>query len=175
MRVSVISGDIAEAATDAICTSTNPRLTLMMGTGGSVRDRGGFEVLRAAEELVAKSALDELPPGSVHVTTAGRLPYKAVIHCVASDTAHMSSDGVIRACVLNALAAAESIGVASLAMPVFAAGHAHFRFKRSVAVMGETLRDAVTTLDHVVLVVLDADRLDDAKAVLRETGLELVR
>lgn len=171
MKVSVVSGDIADAQVDAICTSTNPRLTLMMGTGGAVRDRGGFEVLRAAEEILASSGRTTLPPGSVHVTTAGRLPYKAIIHCVASDPAHQSSDDVIRLCVRNALAAADSLGCASIAMPVFATGHAHFRFRRALAAMADSLRDAQTSVESVTIVVIDPDRIENVKTALRETGL----
>ena len=171
MKVSVIAGDIADAPADAICTSTNPRLTLMMGTGGSVRDRGGFEVLRAAEEILAHSGRTSLPPSSVHVTKAGKLPYRAIIHCIASDATHRSSDAVIRTCVVNALAAADSIGCASLAMPVFATGHAHYRFARALAAMGDGLRNATTSVDHVLIVVRDEDRVDDAKIALRDAGI----
>lgn len=173
MKVSVIAGDIADAPSDAICTSTNPKLTLMMGTGGSVRDRGGFDVLRAAEELLANSGRTSLPPGSVHVTTAGKLPYKAIIHCIASDATHRSSDAVIRTCVVNALAAADSIGCASLAMPVFATGHAHYKFARSLAAMAEGLRTATTQVERVLIVVRDEERVADAKAALREAGVTL--
>jgi O-acetyl-ADP-ribose deacetylase (regulator of RNase III) len=173
MRVSVISGDIADAPADAICTSTNPRLTLMMGTGGSVRERGGFEVLRAAEEILSTTGRHALPPGSVHVTTAGRLPYKAILHCVASDAAHQSSDDVIRLCVRNALAAAAALGCTSVAMPVFATGHAHFRFRRALAAMAESLRDASTSVERVTIVVIDPDRTAVVNAALREAGLDV--
>lgn len=173
MKVSVIAGAIADAPADAICTSTNPRLTLMMGTGGSVRDRGGFEVLRAAEEILANSGRPSLPSGSVHVTTAGKLPYEAIIHCIASDATHRSSDAVIRTCVVNALAAADSIGCASLAMPVFATGHAHYKFTRSIAAMAEGLVTATTRVQHVLIVVRDEERVEDAKHVLCEGGLTL--
>jgi len=173
MRVSVIAGDIADAPADAICTSTNPRLTLMMGTGGSVRDRGGFEVLRAAEEVLANSDRTSLPPGSVHVTTAGKLPYKAILHCIASDATHRSSDAVIRTCVVNALAAAESLDCTSLAMPVFATGHAHYKFAKSLAAMAEALRSANTRLEHLIIVVRDEDRVDDAKRAIRDAGVTI--
>ena len=171
MKVSVIASDIADAPADAICTSTNPRLTLMMGTGGSVRDRGGFEVLRAAEEILASSGRSTLSPGSVHVTTAGKLPYKAILHCIASDATHRSSDAVIRTCVVNALATADSLGCTSLGMPVFATGHAHYRFAKALAAMAEGLRSATTQVERVLIVVRDEDRVDDARAALRDAGV----
>src|SRR5512140_2763603 len=123
MKVSVVLGDIAEAPADAICTSTNPRLSLMMGTGGSVREKGGFEILRAAEALVEaefqRTGRGQLRIGGAYPTPASPLPYRMVIHCIASDAAHQSSSEVVKACVRNALAIAGEAGCGSVAMPVF--------------------------------------------------------
>src|SRR5690242_3711588 len=101
MKASIFVGDIVDAEADAICTSTNPRLSLVMGTGASVRERGGSEVARACEAIVAKSG--PLPAGSAHATTAGRLPHRLAIHCVASDATHRSSTEIVRACVRSAV------------------------------------------------------------------------
>lgn len=159
LKITGFHGDITDAPADAICTSTNARLTLMMGTGGAVRERGGFEVLRACEDVLARSGRRQLPPGFVCVTTAGKLPYRAVIHCVASDpSTHVSSDAVIRACVRNALARADELQVKTLAMPVFATGHARFRFDRAVEVMRDALTTATTNVEHVILTVDDPEK-----------------
>lgn len=169
--VSVFTGDIADARADAVCTSTNPRLSLMMGTGGSIRERGGFEVLRACEAILdeekRRSGRGYLPVGSAHVTTAGQLPFKAAIHCVASDaTHHLSSPEVIRACVKNALRAADAKGFTSLAMPVFATGHARVRFELAMTTMAEALRDAHTNVQTVAIVVYDRERAEEAKKIV---------
>ncbi len=166
MRITVFTGDLTDAPAEALCTSTNPRLSLMMGTGGSVRDRGGFEVLREAEALLAGKTL---VPGSVVTTSAGRLPYKAIFHCVASDANHRSSAQIIRACVANALAEADKIGCESIAMPLFATGHAHFKFVDSLTTMRDALRAAVTKVEHVIVVVFDADWTEDAERILLQT------
>ena len=165
MRVSIFGGDITGAETEALCTSTNRRLTLAMGTGAAVRDRGGFEVLRACEALIAREG--PLYPGAVRVTTAGALPVRMVIHCVASDERHHSSDQIIAACVRNAIDCAAQAGCRSVAMPVFAAGHASIPFARSLSVMAATLRSIETTVRDVVIVVNDLDRLDEAAAIVR--------
>ena len=167
LKISVFHGDIADAPADAVCTSTNARLTLMMGTGAALRERGGFEVLRACESALAASGRTQLPAGAAVVTTAGRLPFKAAIHCVASDpSTHMSSEAIIAACVRNALARADEIGCASLAMPVFATGHARFSFPRAVRAMVSTLTSARTNVGSVVLAVADPE-----KAALAEASL----
>ncbi len=164
MNITIFSGDITQAPADAICTSTNPRLSLAMGTGGAVRERGGLSILRECEAIVASRP--PLSAGSVHLTSAGTLPYRRVIHCVASDRSHNSSASIIRACILNALAAADDEGIARLAMPVFATGHAHFRYREALAVMGETLRSASTNVAEVIVVVDEADRVEEAERTI---------
>jgi O-acetyl-ADP-ribose deacetylase (regulator of RNase III) len=158
-RVTLFIGDLCDAPAEVLCTSTNPRLSLMMGTGAAVRERGGFEILRACQVQAP------LPPGAVHVTTAGSLAAKKIVHCVASDASHRSSPEIICACVNNALAAAA--GFASIAMPVFAAGHARFRFEQSLEVMAGALRGAA--IDHVYIAVNDPERADEAREVLERS------
>lgn len=163
MRVSIFAGDIADAVADAVCTSTNPRLSLAMGTGASIRGRGGFAILRECEAIVkdGPAAL-----GSAHVTTAGTLPHRIAIHCVASNHAHRSSEDVIRHCVRNALARADQFACTSVAMPVFGSGHAHVPFARAVAAIVETLHGASTSVEHVILVVADDERANDARRIV---------
>jgi len=159
-------GDITEAPAEVICTSTNPRLSLMMGTGGAVRERGGWEILRACEAIVAASPGGALPPGSAHVTIAGSLPYKAVIHCVAGDRSHRSSESIIQACVRNALVKADEIGCAKLAMPVFGTGHARIKFDRALRAMIKILRTVSTAVREVVVVVYDEERAAEARRII---------
>ncbi len=168
MNISIFLGDITEAPAEVICTSTNPRLSLMMGTGGTVRERGGWEILRACEAIVGASPRGSLPAGSAHVTTAGTLPYKAVIHCVAGDRSHRSSEPIIRTCVRNALAKADQIGCSTLAMPVFGTGHARIKFDRALRAMVQTLRQATTTVQQVIIVVYDRDRAEEARRIIAE-------
>ena len=160
MRFSIFVGDIADAPAEALCTSTNPRLSLMMGTGASVRARGGPEVMRACEGLGPRT------PGSVHVTTAGALPHKAVIHCVASDAAHRSSMAVVGSCVANALAAADAAGCATVAIPILGTGHARLCFADAARAMARTALDARTHVREVKFVTNDEECVDDLRALL---------
>lgn len=171
LKVLLSVGDLTDARADAVCTSTNPRLSLMMGSGASVREKGGFEILRACEQIVdaaaEKTGNKFLRAGSAHVTTAGKLPFKAVIHCVASNASHMSSPDVVRLCAKNALIAAESAGCGSIAMPVFATGHARVRFDRAVRAIAEALRDTTTAVQLVTLVIPDRERAEEAMRIVR--------
>lgn len=163
MKISVFVGDITDVQADAVCTSTNPRLSLMMGTGAAVRERGGFQVLRECEKLTIGHSL---PAGSAHVTSGGALPYKAVIHCVASDVSHRSSPDIVRLCVKNALARADAAHCTTIAMPVFGSGHARVKFEEALVAMRDVLRNADTGVQDVIVVVYDADRAADARRIL---------
>jgi O-acetyl-ADP-ribose deacetylase (regulator of RNase III) len=166
VKITVLCGDITDAPAEAVCTSTNARLSLMMGTGGSVRERGGFEILRECEAIVS-AAGGALPVGSVHVTGAGKLPFRIAVHCVASDPkSHRSSEAVIRACVRNALAAADAASCASVAMPVFGTGHARFRFDRAAATLVNAIREAQTNVREVVIAVDDAEKAEVVRAAV---------
>jgi O-acetyl-ADP-ribose deacetylase (regulator of RNase III) len=162
MKFSIFLGDIADAPAEAVCTSTNPRLSLMMGTGASIRARGGPEVMRACAGLSPRA------PGTVHVTTAGALPHKAVIHCVASDAAHRSSIAVIRSCVISALAASDAANCATVATPILGTGHARLRFADAVRAMAQTALDAHTRVGEVKFVTNDEERVDELRDALLE-------
>jgi O-acetyl-ADP-ribose deacetylase (regulator of RNase III) len=164
MQLSIFVGDIADAPAEAICTSTNPRLSLMMGTGASVREHGGWDVMRACEAIVAKG---RLAAGSAHATTAGTMRCRTLIHCVASDASHMTSRAIIQACVKNALARAEEAGCRSIAMPLFGTGHARFKFDQALIAMRDMLRSATAAgIEQAIIVVFDPARAAEAEKLL---------
>jgi O-acetyl-ADP-ribose deacetylase (regulator of RNase III) len=170
LAVTLSVGDLTASPAAAVCTSTNPRLSLLAGTGAEVVRQGGWEVKRQADAAVererARTGRAELDLGSVHPTSAGRLPFRLAIHCVASNVAHRSSAEVVRSCVLNALAAADAAGCASVAMPIFGSGHAALPLDVAVTAMATALRDAGTAVEEVALVIDDASRARTAGRVL---------
>ncbi|SRR5581483_1413945 len=163
MRVSIFVGDIAGAPADALCTSTNPRLSLMMGTGASIREKGGWDVLRACEAHVKQQPLRA---GSAVRTTAGALPCKAIIHCVASNEAHLTSPAIIQACVKNALQLAREADCRSVAMPVFGTGHARFKFDQALIAIRDALSSAPEGIEEVLVVIYDPARAEEAERLL---------
>jgi O-acetyl-ADP-ribose deacetylase (regulator of RNase III) len=167
MRVSLFIGDLCDVQAEALCTSTNPRLSLAMGTGASVRGRGGYGILRECEAIVDAAGARRLAAGSAHQTSAGELAAKILIHCVGSDAGHRSSAAIIRDCVVNALALADAAGCESIALPVFGTGHARFKFDDAIRVMAETLRDGATAVRRVFIVIYNDERTDAVLRVVR--------
>jgi len=64
MRISLFSGDLCDVEAEALCTSTNPRLSLAMGTGGSVRSRGGYEILDHCRQKLGIGHKQVTPDGT---------------------------------------------------------------------------------------------------------------
>lgn len=167
MKIRLFHGDLVDAPADAICTSTNPRLSLFEGTGGRVREKGGWSILRECEAILDRekeaNGQRRAKLASAHLTSAGTLPFRGIIHCVASDSNHKSSSEIVGWCVRNALTVADRAGFKRLAMPVFATGHAHFGFEESLDAMMAALREAASAVEEVVIVVYEDDRLELAR------------
>lgn len=168
MRFSVFVGDIADAPADALCTSTNPRLSLMMGTGASIRRRGGPAVMRACEALLA--GRKTLPPGTAHPTTAGALPNKMAIHCIASDTSHRSSEAIVRSCTASALACAAAAGCASVAMPILGTGHARLRVTDAARAMVRSAAETPARVERMIFVTNDEEKVPVLRAILQRAA-----
>jgi len=171
LEVTLFVGELTEAPVEALCTSTNPRLSLGGGTGRSVLAETGWGLRRQLEELAEAEARrtgeSELPVGFTCSTPSGEPPHRLIVHCVASDALHHSSPEAARRCVEGALREADRADCRSLALPVFGTGHADLDSERALQAMAEALRDAEPgAVESVLLVLLLADRVPAARATL---------
>jgi O-acetyl-ADP-ribose deacetylase (regulator of RNase III) len=170
-QVRLFVGDMLRVKADAVCTSTNPWLSLQAGTGGAVRLFGGHAVQEACDALLAArkagTGRGYFDVGTAHRTHAGSLPFKAVLHCVAIDAFHGSSEETIAACVRGAIDLANAEGFTHVAMPVFATGNGRFDFRRAVEAMSRAIAEATSpSVDTVSIVVPDVARADEARRTL---------
>jgi O-acetyl-ADP-ribose deacetylase (regulator of RNase III) len=74
------------------------------------------------------------------LTSAGRIPFKAIIHVAGINMLWRSSEWSIRQCVQNAMALAHEKGFHSFAFPSVGAGSGGFNQDRALAIMEEELR-----------------------------------
>jgi O-acetyl-ADP-ribose deacetylase (regulator of RNase III) len=171
-EVALFVGDLAEAPAEVLCTSTNSRFSLLGGTGAAIIESAGWGLRDEAQAIVeaarASTGRAELDVGTVHRTSAGRLPRAFVLHCVASGPGHRTSVEAIRSCVRGALGEADRAGRFTLAMPVFGAGHAGLPFARAVRAIAEELASTATTVPRIVLVVFEEDRVTLVRRILDE-------
>ncbi len=121
MKVSVVEGDLLDEEVEVIVNAWNRNvipwwLLLPQGVSGAIKRRGGLEPFR---EL---GRVGPIPLGQAVETTAGRLPFKAIIHVAGINLLWRSSERSIRASVRNALALANRRNYRSIAIPLIGAG-----------------------------------------------------
>ena len=121
MNAELITGDLLDQNADAIVNAWNRNLIpwwllLPQGVSGAIKKRGGY----APFKELRKAGV--LPLGGAFVTSAGRLPFKAIIHVAGIDHLWRSSERSVRLSVRSALAKASDHGFQSIAMPLIGAG-----------------------------------------------------
>jgi len=74
MEISVVQGSLLEVQADAIVNPANSLGLMGGGVAGVIKRFGGEEI---EKEAVSKAPI---PVGSAVLTSAGKLPFKGVIH-----------------------------------------------------------------------------------------------
>jgi O-acetyl-ADP-ribose deacetylase (regulator of RNase III) len=86
-----------------------------------------------------------MPLGTAVVTSAGRLPFKGIIHVAGINMLWRASERSIRDSVANALARAREQGYASVAFPIIGAGSGGFDEARALSLMQARLAEPGAT------------------------------
>lgn len=138
MNVRIVEGDLLDQDVEAIVNAWNRNLIpwwllLPQGVSGAIKRRAGIAPFR---EL---SQFGLIPLGGVVSTSAGRLPFKAIIHVAGINLLWRASERSIRDSVRNALDSALKLGVKSLAFPIIGAGSGGFDAAGAERIMLDTL------------------------------------
>ena len=134
MNATVVEGDLLDQPVEVIVNAWNRNvipwwLLLPQGVSGAIKRRGGTGPFR---EL---GRLGPIPLGGAVLTSAGRLPFKAIIHVAGINLLWRASERSIRDSVRNALDLAQEHGFRSIAFPLIGAGSGGFDRERAKAVM----------------------------------------
>ena len=121
MRLQVLEGDLLDQDVEVIVNAWNRNiipwwLLLPQGVSGAIKRRAGYEPFR---ELARHGPI---PLGGAVQTSAGRLPFRAIIHVAGISIFWRSSERAIRGCVSSALDIARQQGYRSIAFPLIGAG-----------------------------------------------------
>lgn len=138
MNLRVIHGDLLDQDVDVIVNAWNRNiipwwLLLPQGVSGAIKRRSG---LGPFKELGKHGSIQL---GGAVLTSAGRLPYKGIIHVAGINMLWRASEWSIRQCVRNAMALAHEQGFQSIAFPLIGAGSGGFNQQRARAIMEDEL------------------------------------
>ena len=125
MQVRIVEGDLLDQPTEGIVNAWNRNiipwwLLLPQGVSGAIKRRGGYQPFR---EL---GRLGSIPLGGAVRTSAGKLPFKAIIHVAGISLFWRSSKASIQGSVASAMKLVDEGGFASVAFPVVGAGTGGF-------------------------------------------------
>lgn len=132
--IEIVEGNLLDQDVDAIVNAWNRNiipwwLLLPQGVSGAIKKRGGTKPF---QELAKHGAM---PLGSAVLTSAGRLPYKGIIHVAGINLLWRASEQSIRDSVTNAVRLATATGFATIAFPIIGAGSGGFNQQRARQLM----------------------------------------
>jgi O-acetyl-ADP-ribose deacetylase (regulator of RNase III) len=121
MKVTVVDGDLLDQDVEVIVNAWNRNiipwwLLIPQGVSGAIKRRCGLQPFRELGRMGA------IPLGHAVETSAGSLPFKAIIHVAGINMLWRSTERSIRDSVRNALEIARNRGYESLALPLIGAG-----------------------------------------------------
>lgn len=146
----IVDGDLLDQPTDAVVNAWNRNvvpwwLLLPQGVSRAIKRRAGLQPFREV------SRLGPIALGHAVHTSAGRLPYKAIIHVAGINLLWRASPFSVAAATRNAVVLAERLGLGSLAFPLIGAGSGGLPGPEVERIMVDTLRSIDSTLRVIVV------------------------
>jgi O-acetyl-ADP-ribose deacetylase len=138
MNFQIVQGDLLGQDVDVIVNAWNRNiipwwLLLPQGVSGAIKRRGGTSPIK---ELAKHGPI---PLGGAVMTSAGKLPFKAIIHVAGINLFWRASESSIRNSVRNAMVLALETSFRSIAFPLIGAGSGGFNQEKTKAIMEDEL------------------------------------
>jgi O-acetyl-ADP-ribose deacetylase (regulator of RNase III) len=159
----LVQGDITAERTDAIVNAANAYLRHGAGVAGAILRRGGAVIQQESEAWVqSHGPVSHAKPAW---TSGGNLPCRFVIHAVGpvwsgnqKAGAGKDQDAELAAAVIGSLEMADTLRLASIALPAISTGIFGFPEERAAGVFYRSIQeylDRASGLKLVRLVLLD--------------------
>jgi O-acetyl-ADP-ribose deacetylase len=131
----LVEGDITERNVDVIVNAANSYLKHGGGVAAAIVRKGGAVIQDESDMIITAGGL--VPVGSAVITTAGRLPCKAIIHTVGPSMGEGNEDYKLRKAVRSSLLLASEKGFTSISMPAISSGIFGFPKDRCARILVE--------------------------------------
>jgi putative ATPase len=116
----VVQGNLLEEHGDAIVNAANGHLAHAGGVAAAISRAAGPTLQQESDRLVREHG--PFPTGSAVVTTAGRLPFKGVIHAVGPRWGEGKEEAMLERALGAAFTCARERGWNSVAFPAVSSG-----------------------------------------------------
>jgi len=145
----IIEGDLLDQPVDVIVNSWNRNiipwwLLLPQGVSGAIKRRGG---IRPFVEVARAGAI---PLGGAVLTTAGRLPFRGLMHVAGINLLWRASPASIQGSVRSAMSLVDRHDFRSVAFPVIGAGSGGYPEPAAL----ELMRQAFAAIESTARVVV---------------------
>ena len=159
----MVRGNLLDEPVDAIVNAANGHLAHGGGVAGIISRAAGPELQAESERLVRKSGA--LKTGTAVVTTAGKLPFKGVIHAVGPRQGEGDEEAKLVLALTSSFQRAKERGWESVSFPAVSSGI--FAVPPDVCARAYAKAARASPLARVRLCLRDQPVID---AVLRELG-----
>ena len=165
-KIELKNGSITRYNADALVCPNIPDLEMVAIPGGcqfAFFVEGGEEIFLEASKIAERNG--QQPIGSAHLTTAGRLPAKYVIHSVGPHT----SDKIMRESTKSVLELVANEGLSSVGFPTLGTGLYGFPIDKAVDIMSDEFSDylkADNSIQRIGLVLYGADSYKTGQKIL---------
>lgn len=157
----VVEGDLLKQPVDAIVNAANGRLAHGGGVAAIIARAAGPELQEECDLLVEQNG--SYPTGAAVVSTAGKLPFKGVIHAVGPRYGEGNEEKKLEEALSSAFARAKERGWSAVAFPAVSAGI--FAVPLDICARAYVAAARKAPLRKVVLCLRDQPVID---AVLKE-------
>jgi O-acetyl-ADP-ribose deacetylase (regulator of RNase III) len=158
-----VRGNLLDEPVDAIVNAANGHLAHGGGVAGIISRAAGPELQAESDRLVQESG--PFPTGSAVITTAGKLPFKGVIHAVGPRQGEGHEEAKLVLALTSAFQRAREQGWESVSFPAVSSGI--FAVPLDVCARAYAKAARASPLANVRLCLRDQPVID---AVLRELG-----
>ena len=157
--IQLVNGDITDRNVDAIVNAANSYLKHGGGVAAAIVRKGGNLIQQESDKI------GFVPVGSAVVTSAGKLPSRAVIHAVGPKRGEEDEDNKLRKAVQSSLILASEKGFKSVSMPAISSGIYGFPKDRCAKILvNESIeflkKNDNTSIETVEFCIIDNETLD---------------
>ena len=152
VKIEVRQGDITEADTEAIVNAANNQLWMGSGVAGAIKRKGGDEI---EKDAMAKGPIEI---GEAVESTAGKLPFKYVIHAAGMGQDLKTDEDLVYRVTKNSILLADRLNLKSLAFPAIGTGIGGFPLNVCARVMiraARELSNELKSIERIQFVLFD--------------------